>query len=462
MTHHHRKPLLVTACCLLALARCADSAGPVDGAVAEAELGLSDGGLARCSTPKTYCTPANTCGLKPTCSASLVCETSGLRDCDDGVACTQDRCVHGGCGHVVLKDTCLIDGVCYKKGQVQGCGRCAPELKQRSWSLLDGVSCDDKNSCTKGDLCRDGACVGQAYNCSDNLPCTTDSCDGLGGCSHFLDPMYCQIEKSCSKHLETDASGCKICNVSVSQSAWQTRTSVCTIDGKCYGAGDKDSTGCFLCDLHQGTQWTPASDRCLIGQLCLLKGVIHPSQCAICDPDKTTKQWTPISGATLAVTTFTEGLSGYSTTPKVGGVGWALSSARSTSAPQSLYYGDPKAKSYDNGSTNSGLATSAAVSLTASQKAYLTFQLFMDTEKTDNYDVLAVQVDGQDVWVKDAKSMTQADYGNWKQVTVDISAFAGKSVKIGFSFDTKDALNNTSEGVYVDDVTLLAGCGSNP
>ncbi len=460
-----QRTLQLTTLCLLGLpllAGCPDDPSPTDGALPDAgELGLTEAGKALCSDPGTYCTPANLCGLNPKCSNDGVCEISGRRDCDDGINCTVDSCVHGGCEHKVNADTCLNDGTCYKTRQTQGCGRCDPK-KPRRWSPIDGVACDDNNPCTKGDVCRDGVCLGQAYNCSDNLACTTDSCDGLGGCAHVLKSTFCQIEKACYKHLETDLSGCKLCDISVSQHAWQQRPvkSVCTIDNKCYNANEQDSSGCFVCDLHAPNQWTPATNRCLIGQLCLKQGVVHPSQCATCDPISTTKQWTPITGATLKVTTFTTGLEGFSASPAVKGVGWQLSSARSTSVPQSLYYGDKATQSYDNGKANSGTATSQAVTLPAGQKAFLTFQLYIDAESTDNYDVLSVLAGGKVLWTKSAKTVPIKDYRRWIQITVDLSVQAGTMVKLAFVFDTKDDQKNKSEGVYIDDVTLLTGCGT--
>ena len=38
---------------------------------------------------------------------------------------------------------------------------------------LDGVACQDNNPCTTDDVCRSGVCTGDARNCFDDDPCTS-------------------------------------------------------------------------------------------------------------------------------------------------------------------------------------------------------------------------------------------------------------------------------------------------
>lgn len=431
-----------------------------DGTPPDRGVQLSEAGLALCSMPAAYCTPADPCGLNPVCSAERLCLTSGARDCDDGVPCTEDRCVPGGCEHTVTDGYCLVEEVCHKKGATAGCGRCQPELSKTRWSPLDGDPCDDGNPCTKGDECKQGLCVGQSYTCADSLACTTDACDGQGGCKNLLDPTYCLIEKACYRNGETDATGCKVCDVAVSQTDWQGRANVCAIDGKCHTAGAKDPTGCFTCEpLHTPTAWTPLPDLCLISGTCVPKGSLHPSGCAACAPSTSSSGWTGLKGAAVLAESFDQGLGGYTTSKLNGKVGWQLSSARYTTPPASLYYGDPAALSYDSGSSNSGSATPPLLDLPAGQKAYLSFQLYLDTETTSSYDLLQVRVAGKVLWNK-ATDMKLGDYKKWTLVTLDLSPYAGQSIQVQFHFDTKDELNNQSEGIYIDDVTLLTSCGS--
>jgi hypothetical protein len=51
---------------------------------------------------------------------------------------------------------------------------------------LVGTECDDGDDCTYPDACDfDGSCTpGFLFECSDGDPCTTDACDGAGGCTY--------------------------------------------------------------------------------------------------------------------------------------------------------------------------------------------------------------------------------------------------------------------------------------
>lgn len=454
-----RNALLLAAWLLLG---CSSGDPVVDGGRADGPgPAPTEAGLARCTRPGSYCTPADPCGLNPVCSDALVCTTRGRRDCDDGVPCTVDRCIPGGCSHSVQSGWCLVVGVCYESGQTVGCNKCAPETSKVAWTPLDGVPCDDKNPCTMGDRCTQGVCLGTGYNCSDGLYCTSDSCDGKGGCTSFLKPKFCKIEQVCYKDRELDPTGCYICDVSVATDKWQKRVNVCTIGSKCYGVADSDSTGCLTCDpAHNPTAWTLKPGRCLIGTLCTLKGSLHPSKCASCDPDKTTKQWTPISGASMQVSTFAAGLNNFTVSPLVKGVGWQLSGSRFISKSKSLYYGHLTKKSYDNGAGNSGTATSPKYTFASGQQAFLAFQIYVDVEKSKAYDVLTVEtVEGKVLWSK-AADLAASDYRRWTQVTVDLGSLAGSTTAVRFAFDTKDKANNSGEGIYIDDVLILTGCGS--
>ena len=47
----------------------------------------------------------------------------------------------------------------------------------------------------------------------------------------------------------------------------------------------------------------------------------------------------------------------------------------------------------------------------------------------------------------------------WTLVKVDLSSFGGEAITIQLRFDTVDSVANSTEGVYVDDLTLTRGCG---
>jgi len=78
----------------------------------------------------------------------------------------------------------------------------------------DGTPCDDRNVCTLNDSCLGGDCVpGELRNCSDNNLCTIDTCNETTGCVHTSDPNGCKCAKDadCSDH---DAcNGTETCNL---------------------------------------------------------------------------------------------------------------------------------------------------------------------------------------------------------------------------------------------------------
>jgi hypothetical protein len=43
-------------------------------------------------------------------------------------------------------------------------------------------------------------------------------------------------------------------------------------------------------------------------------------------------------------------------------------------------------------------------------------------------------------------------------VTIDLSSYAGQTVTIKFDFDTVDSVANSTEGVYIDDITIYHNC----
>lgn len=84
-------------------------------------------------------------------------------DCDDGVACTQDRCVAFVCAH-----------------------------------RPDDGRCDDGLFCTGGDRCDATlGCVTGGSPCDDGVDCTEDVCDELLGCGVVPDADRCPLSHRC-------------------------------------------------------------------------------------------------------------------------------------------------------------------------------------------------------------------------------------------------------------------------
>ncbi|MFO0746174.1 MAG: hypothetical protein U1F43_10940 [Myxococcota bacterium] len=116
---------------------------------------------------------------------------SGDGDCDDGHACTVDRCLAGDdgvrhCAWSVADGMCFANNVCAAAGELRGglgCEVCDPAADARGWTRRDdGASCDDGDACTTGETCAGGECTGQAVDCDDDNPCTREVCDRVAGC----------------------------------------------------------------------------------------------------------------------------------------------------------------------------------------------------------------------------------------------------------------------------------------
>jgi len=123
------------------------------------------------------------------------------------------------------------------------------------------------------------------------------------------------------------------------------------------------------------------------------------------------------------------------------------------------YYGNPSKKSFNDGKTY-GYLNLPDVQVPASGKTTLEFALYMDTESGLKYDqlkVLATVSGGTAVTLWD-KAASGFATDKWQKWSVDLSAHAGKQVKLQFLFDTYDDKGNDGEGVYLDDVKVTKTC----
>jgi len=486
-----------------------DSGGGTDGVVVK-DSAQSDSTLWPCNNPGQACNAHDPCAINPICGQDKRCRPQSYQDCSDNLDCTTDSCAGLGlCKNEPKKDSCALmvaTGTssvqkCLKKGDINPadvCKMCDPSVSQTKWSPRDGGVCDDKTSCTKDDKCVGGVCKGTYYGnqCSDALECTTDDCDGKGGCSNKLKLDWCKVGKECVKHGvgnadncsycdskknplmwtvktnvckigpkcqdkgATDITGCGVCDPATSATAWTPAPFKCLIQGSCYSANEKDSSGCGVCDPAKSKiYFTPVAGKCLIRGACYGDTIKSASGCGVCTSTKDASWWSPVSGASSSVTGFESGLMGYVLSAKAGGVGWQISFKRFHGGKSSLYYGDLTKLTYDNGKTNSGTATSPSIWLSSGQKAALHFWMYMDTETSAQFDVLTISANNTKVWTKGATTQPLDFYKRWIPVEVDLSAFAGKYVTLEFLFETKDAWSNSSEGIYIDDLTVITKCG---
>ena len=156
------------------------------------------------------------------------------------------------------------------------------------------------------------------------------------------------------------------------------------------------------------------------------------------------------------------------TTPFKGWQIWTTSIAKGKSEG-ALYYGDPQAKNFNFGAT-AGTATSPKWSVPG-PGAKLEFSFYFDCETSTTYDKFYVYLLVNDVKtnVGIASLPTngaivykgQANYSLTKKfhdVSLDVSAYAGKQVQLQFYFNTGDSIGNSGQGIFVDDIRFSSPC----
>ncbi|MCA9666917.1 MAG: hypothetical protein KC503_15065 [Myxococcales bacterium] len=490
-------------------AACGDSGGGNDTRPPRPDGGGDAPPLFECTNPGQPCNAHDECAINPICGDDGYCRAERRQNCDDGLDCTTDVCLgQGKCENKPKKDTCALsvpkpnggsEIKCFVSGDRRPddpCSACDPTKSPTRWTLAAGGTCDDGNDCTKNDRCTETGCTGDSYNCSDNLECTDDACDGKGGCSNKLKAGFCNINSTCYADKERRDTGCGQCDVATSTSAWTPLPNQCQIGSACYAPGEKDSSGCGVCDpAKSNSSWTitpqscaidgqclasgatdgacgvcdparsqtsfsPASGKCRIADVCINEGVPSASGCGVCTSAQSGDDWSAKSGATSAG----EDLEGTSTVFTLdaanNGVGWQVSTRRAHGGSKALWYGKSSSGNYDSGAANKGSATRAAIALPAGQKAALFFWVYLDVETSDSADVLRVKAGSQTLWQKSAATVPASSYRRWIPIEVDLSALAGSSVTLSFEFDTVDNWANLAEGVFIDDVRVVTGCGT--
>ncbi len=140
-------------------------------------------------------------------------------------------------------------------------------------------------------------------------------------------------------------------------------------------------------------------------------------------------------------------------------VGWGIDGDPNPPAPVSgacsLNFND--GKSFDNGSTIKGQATSAAIALPADVTAVLGFDTYNGVESSNSYDKRFVEVSTDDFATTALSKQLNNGYGagSWTKFYLDLSSLKGKTVKVRFRFDSVDSVSNGTAGWFIDDVTVF-------
>ncbi len=127
-------------------------------------------------------------------------------------------------------DTCNSTGVC------------------RANLVADNSACDDGLFCNVAEFCTAGVCGGgQARNCADAFPCTTDTCnEALLQCENTLDAGSCLISNTCRSEGTTNpAIECEECNTAISTVNWSPKSAGTS-------CGDSSNTECTNPDTCDG------------------------------------------------------------------------------------------------------------------------------------------------------------------------------------------------------------------
>lgn len=367
-------------------------------------------------------------------------------ECDDHEDCTIDSCDPGlGCQHVPREgscsdgDTCTVNDTCSEgrcvPGAPRACGDPTNPCQRASCDPATGCAieilsgeCDDQNLCTESDLCIDGICKGQLIDCDDDNVCTDDYCDPTLGCTTTDNVLPCEDGDSC------------------------TLGDVCA-DGQCQ-AGSANPLCCV--DAAACDDLDPCTTDTCDGGLCANR----PMDCGdgvACTVDVCVAgvcEHRPYGAITEAETVFEDfeaagALDGWSVASTNERVAWRLDATSPHGGATSLYCGAVPEHTYDFGAT---LARATRL-LDVPPGSAVTLGMWVAARFEDNtsctYDVVRVIID--DTTLPNPICGGDAAYAHREY---DLSAWAGRRVRLTFEFDTIDGQANNGPGIWIDDLAL--------
>jgi len=404
--------------------------------------------------------------------------------CDDGSVCTVGDVCSGG--------TCVGDTISCDDDNICTDDSCDPE--EGCQHVPNTTLCDDGDLCTHSDVCSDGVCAGTDKDCDDANVCTDDACDFYTGdcvydfnsapcddddvctvndaCEYGVcvgDELDCDDDDQCTEDYCEAGVGCKN---DVTPGEPCDDGDICTDDDLCDTSGDCAGDAIPGCcqgnaDCFTGYQ---CNEGVCVNNWCVYE-VMDCSDGNDCTADVCTNgscDHVPFGEDGAEV--YHEGFDGedaHGWTTWIGDeastdeVYWSVSSNRSSSAPNSLYGGNPDALSYDFGTVDAW-AASPWFLLPDGVFIGIKLRYWADFEEDDyQYDWLDVYVEaqGQEPALVGERihASTLYSWKDWSVFGYELAPFCGKEVRILLRFATGDAVKNAGEGVYVDEVRVVAG-----
>ncbi len=280
------------------------------------EPGTCQSGTGMCSNPNSpntkLCNDGNSCTKQDTCTNGTCVGTT--YSCNDNKSCTADSCDGlGGCSYTVVGGWCHIGGECRLPGATMDgnmCMVCDPASDDDGWTATTGGPCNDDNGCTIDDICTEGVCGGTAYSCDDGIACTTDTCDGIGGCINSIKPGFCLIDNVCYQdNQQNPEDPCEVCNIQYSKTEFMARFNgdpcddgvACTFQDQCisgicsgteYTCNDDIACTEDTCKGDGTCLFVAIAGYCFIDEECVLENTVKPGNaCAACLPAVSKQFW---------------------------------------------------------------------------------------------------------------------------------------------------------------------------
>ena len=153
------------------------------------------------------CEDGDRCTWADRCYAG-VCVPGDPAVCSPGDACVHPVCdpLTGACGEILAPE----ESPCDDGDPCTGPDRCRADGGCTGPPVMEPLPCDDGDPCTIEDACADGGCAGQPDPCDDGNACTDDACPAAtGACVHppVPDGRPCGSPDPCSPAHGSCAAG---------------------------------------------------------------------------------------------------------------------------------------------------------------------------------------------------------------------------------------------------------------